>query len=258
VPGFDVSAVGSSTLALDAEKDPPDPKRVNDMIAQRLLANPLTLKEVQAPMTASNGSVRIGPMETHTSGALIQSSLALDVRNLRVDGRTSLTADQVPKDWTGPQPQATVGIKGLIGGTFIRDVDASTLANILTTRLVSRELARMEAQEADLRERAFFARRLKYDRERAEMARKAAEEARLAEEARKAEEARAAEEIRKKAAAEEAAKQAAIAAETQKILDDLAAQKQAEDDARKAKEKAVLDGVDQLIKGVTPAQSPPP
>jgi hypothetical protein len=258
LPGFDVSAVGASTRALDGEKDPPDPKRVNDMIAQRLLANPLTLKEVQAPMTASNGVVRIGPLETHSGGALMQASLALDLRNLRLDGRTSLTADQAPKDWTGPQPQAAIGIKGLMGGTFLRDVDASTLANILTTRLVSRELARMEAQEADLRERAFFARRLKYDRERAEMARKAAEEARLAEEARKAEEARAAEEARKKAAAEEAAKQAAIAAENQKILDELAAQRQAEDDARKAKEKAILDGVDQLIKGVAPAQSATP
>lgn len=256
LPGFDVAAVGLATLALDTERDPPDPKRVNDLIAQRLLANPLVLKDSQAPLTASNGVVRIGPVEAHTGGALVQSSLSLDLRTLRLDGRTSLTADQAPKDWVGPQPQATVGIKGFLGGTFLRDIDASTLANILTTRLVTRELARMEAQEADLRERAFFARRLKYDRERAEMARKAVEEARLEEEARKAEEARAAEEARRKAAIEEAAKKAAEAAENQKILDDLATQPPTADDAEAVKKKSVLEGVDQLLKGNAPDQGP--
>ena len=114
----------------------------------------------------------------------------------------------------------------------------------------------MEAQEADLRERAFFARRLKYDRERAEMARKAADEARLAEEARKADEARAEEDARKKALADEAAKQAAIEAENKKILDDLNAQKQADDAADSAKKKAVLEGVDQLLKGNAADQVP--
>lgn len=256
LPGFDVSAVGQATIALDNERDPPDPKRVNDMIAARLLANFLKLADIQAPLTATNGVMRIGPVEAHTGGALIQSSLSLDLRNLRLDGRTSLTADQAPKDWAGPQPQANVGIKGLLGGLFLRDVDAATLANILTTRLVTRELARLEAQEADLRERAFFARRLKYDRERAEMARKAADEARLAEETRKADEARAEEDARKKVLADEAAKQAAIDLENKKILDDLTAQKQADDNVNAAKKKAVLEGVDQLLKGNAADQVP--
>ena len=254
LPGFDVSALGTVTKTLDAERDPTDPKKLNDLIAAGLMAKPLTISSLQAPITASGGVIRFGPMEAHQGGALVQGSLALDIRSLRVDGRSTLLADDAPKDWAGPPPQASVGLKGLLGGSMIRDIDASTLANIITTRTVTRELARLEAQEADLRERNAFARRLKHDREMAEQAKKAAEEERLAEEARKAEALRAAEEARKKAEAEEAAKKAKEAADTQKILDELAAQSAAEDAARKAKEKEVLDGVNQLIKGGAPSQ----
>ncbi len=254
LPGFDVAAVGAVTKALDAERDPPDPKKLNELIATKLMAKPLAIAALQAPMTASGGVVRFGPIETHDGGALVQGSLALDIRSLRVDGRSTLLSDDAPKDWVGPPPQASVGLKGFVGGTMIRDVDASSLSNIITTRTVSRELARLEAQEADLRERNAFARHLKHDREMAEQARKAAEEERLAEEARKAEAARAAEEARKKAEAEEAARKANEASETQKILDDLSGQAAAEDAARKAKEKEVLEGVDQLIKGGVPNQ----
>jgi hypothetical protein len=243
LPGFDVSALGSITKAQDMERDPPDPKKFNDLIAAKLMAKPLTIKALQAPMTASGGVIRFGPIEVHEGGALIQGSLALDIRSLRVEGRSTLLSDDAPKDWTGPPPQASVGLKGLIGGTLIREVDASTLANIITTRTVSRELARLEAQEADLRERNAFARRLKHDREMAEQARKAAEEGRLA-----------AEEARKKAEAEEAAKKAKEAADTQKILDDLSGQAATDDGARKAKEKEVLDGVNQLLQGSAPSQ----
>ncbi len=254
LPGFDVSAIGAVTKALDRERDPTDPKKLNDLIASGLMAKPLTITALQAPMTASGGVIRFGPMEAHQGGAVVQGSLALDIRSLRVDGRSTLLADDAPKDWVGPPPQASVGLKGLVGGMMIRDVDASSLSNIITTRTVTRELARLEAQEADLRERNAFARRLKHDREMAEQARKAAEEERLAEEARKAEAQRAADEARKKAEAEEAAKKASEAADTQKILDDLSAQTAADDAARKAKEKEVLDGVNQLINGGAPSQ----
>ena len=254
LPGFDVSAVGAVTKALDRERDPTDPKKLNDLIASGLMAKPLTITALQAPMTASGGVIRFGPMEAHQGGAVVQGSLALDIRSLRVDGRSTLLADDAPKDWVGPPPQASVGLKGLVGGMMIRDVDASSLSNIITTRTVTRELARLEAQEADLRERNAFARRLKHDREMAEQARKAAEEERLAEEARKAEAQRAADEARKKAEAEEAAKKASEAADTEKILDDLSAQTAADDAARKAKEKEVLDGVNQLINGGAPSQ----
>jgi AsmA family len=257
LPAFDVSAVGTTTKTLDMASDPPDPKKVNDLIAAGLMQKPLSVSEVQIPVTATGGTVRFGPVETHQGGALTQGSFTLDLRSLKIEGRATLLADEAPKDWTGPPPQAAITLKGIAGGTVLRDVDASALANIITTRTVSRELARLEAQEADLRERAAFARHLKHDREVAEEARKAAEDARLAEEARKAEDARLAEEARKKAEAEEAARQAAEKADTQKILDDLSGQAAVDEAERKAKEKDILDGVNQLLNPPTPTPPTP-
>jgi uncharacterized protein involved in outer membrane biogenesis len=264
VPGFDLTAVGAATKTFDAAADPPDPRKLNEAVASGLLQKPLQLSEVQMPITATGGSVRFGPIETHQGGAQVQASLALDLRSLRVEGKATLLSDEAPKDWAGPPPQALLMFKGFAGGPVLREVDASSLANLITTRTVSRELARLEAQEADLRERAAFARHLKHDREMAEQARKAAEEARLAEEARKAEDARKAEEARRAdeaRKAEEAARQAADKVETQKILDDLSKQvdpANLDDDDRKAKEKAVLDGVNELLGGGVPPSDPAP
>ena len=110
------------------------------------------------------------------------------MRSFKFDGRVVIDTKDVPKDWTAPSPQAIITLKGQTTSTVTRDVDVTNLTNILTTRAVARELARIEAQESDLRERAFFARRLKVERDLAERARREAEDARLQEEARKAQE----------------------------------------------------------------------
>jgi hypothetical protein len=94
-------------------------------------------------------------------------------------------------------------------GPAERDLDVALLTNTLTTHAVTRELERMEAVEADLRERSFFVRRLKADRDRLERERREAEEAKAAEEARIAEEARRAEEARLAAEAKRLAEQRA-------------------------------------------------
>jgi hypothetical protein len=110
------------------------------------------------------------------------------MRNFKIDGRVVIDTKDVPKDWTAPSPQAIITLKGQTTSFIARDVDVTNLTNILTTRAVARELARIEAQESDLRERAFFARRIKVERDLVERAKREAEEARLAEEARKAQE----------------------------------------------------------------------
>jgi len=188
VPGFDLSALANTTRALDGERDPPELKRVTDMVTSGLLGGALQLPELSAPLTASSGVIRFGPLDAHQGTQSLQGNLALDMRNFRVDGRVVIDTKNVPKDWTAPSPQAIISLKGQTTSFIARDVDVTNLTNILTTRAVARELARIEAQETDLRERAFFARRIKVERDLAERAKREAEEARLAEEARKAQE----------------------------------------------------------------------
>ena len=92
-----------------------------------------------------------------------------------------------------------------------RESDVSALSNTVAARALAREIERVEAFEADARERAMHARRLRAEREMHENERqlnlflKAQEEARLAEEKRQ-EELRRAEEQRR--LAEEQRKQA--------------------------------------------------
>ena len=188
VPGFDLDALASTTRALDGERDPPELKRVTDLVTTGLLRGALQLPELSAPLTASSGVIRYGPLDAHQGTQSLQGNIALDMRSFKFDGRVVIDTKDVPKDWTAPSPQAIITLKGQTTSTVTRDVDVTNLTNILTTRAVARELARIEAQESDLRERAFFARRLKVERDLAERARREAEDARLQEEARKAQE----------------------------------------------------------------------
>jgi uncharacterized protein involved in outer membrane biogenesis len=111
-------------------------------------------------------------------------NLSLDLRTLAVEARSLLTADPLPKDWSGPAPQVTV-----IDRDGQRDLDAGAFINALAARAITREAARIEALEADIRERAAFARRKRgldflHQRER-EVAAFEEEQARLEQEAAK-------------------------------------------------------------------------
>jgi hypothetical protein len=134
-------------------------------------------------------------------------SIGLDLRRLSLETRATLEAGALPKDWTGPAPQLTVVWKGPLANP-VRDIEAGSFISALTARAVAREAARVEALEADIRERAFFMRRQKglefMHRREAEIAAYKAEQARLAaEQARQeAERARQAAEDEKRKAAE--------------------------------------------------------
>ena len=257
VPTFDLGAVAATTRALDSQRDPPDVRRVTDLISTGLNGGPLRLDELSAPLTASSGVMRFGPIDARQGNAGLQGSLSLDMRVMKLDARLVVDSKDAPKDWIGPPPQVILSLRGLVSGVPTRDIDATNLTNILTTRAVTRELARIEAQESDLRERGFFTRRLKVGRDLEERARRAAEEARIAEEARKAEEARLAEEAKRKAEAEEAQRKAAQDAETQRILDELKAKEDEEALRKKTQQQNLLQGVEQLLNNNSEAQSAP-
>ncbi len=136
-------------------------------------------------------------------------SAAFDLRGLAVDLRASLMASPLPKDWEGAAPQVTIVLKGPFSNPA-REVEAGTFVNAASARAIAREQARIEALEADIRERAYFVRyqkglELMRVRER-EVAAWEAEQERLAAEAerrRLEEEKRVAEEARRRALEEE-------------------------------------------------------
>ena len=146
-------------------------------------------------------------------------ALSLDLRTLSVEARTMLTADPLPKDWTGSAPQLTI-----IDRDGARELDAGAFINTLAARAITKEAARIEALEGDIRERAAFARRKRgldflHQRER-EIAVYEAEQARLAAEAER----RAADEDRKR-----------LAEESRRAADD--ARRAAEDERKRVAEE---------------------
>ena len=84
----------------------------------------------------------------------------LDLRSLALSLTTALTLRAPPKDWVGNPPSITVTWKGPFAAPQ-RDVDVATLVNGVAARAIARDQARIEAFQDDIRERAFFARRLR-------------------------------------------------------------------------------------------------
>ena len=86
--------------------------------------------------------------------------MSYDLRQPGETVRVELTAPRTPKDWSGAAPVATLIWQGR-PGAMQRSVEAGPLLNAISTRAIAREAARVEALEADIRERAYFNRRAK-------------------------------------------------------------------------------------------------
>lgn len=111
-------------------------------------------------------------------------SAAYDLRSFAGESRLDLTARERPKDWTGALPSITIVRSA---GAARNRVLAASLVNGLSAMAILREAERVEALEFDIRERAYFNRRIKAAQYLSERRREIrawhAEQARLAEEA---------------------------------------------------------------------------
>lgn len=205
------------------------------------------------PFTLAGGVLRLQPMTLETGGMRAEASGTVDLRQSSADVRLTLQPTAaLPKGWPERAPQLVVAWRGPLAD-LRREADVSALANTVAARTLAREIERVEAFEADQRERQMHARRLRAEREMRENERRLAEFLKAEEERRKGEEARRlaeelkAEELRK---AEEA-KQAA----------DARRRAEAEDRARAAAEAAAARAAQQpgpLVLPGAPQTSTPP
>lgn len=186
IPGLDPAAVTRMVAqALAADTLRPDLPVVTAALAEELDEGEWPLPQLSGPVSLSGGVLRFGPVTMPSQAGVAEGSLSgtLDLRNLTVDLRASVIAATSPKGWTGPSPQAVAIWSGPLDAPE-RSLDAGSLANGLAAIGIIRELERIEAMEADARERAFHNRRLRAEREQRvrEAERRAAEEARRREE----------------------------------------------------------------------------
>lgn len=193
------------------------------------------------------------------SGNPADATFAVDLRNFVVDQRITFTGRQLPKDWNDPPPQASIFWKGPLANPT-RSIDASGMGNVLAARAIARETVRVQALEADIRERAYFNRRLKglqfIKQREGEIVAWQAEQARLAAEAERRrieEEKRLAVEAEKRRVEEErrraederrAAIEAARLEREQKALEALEAARAAAEAARLEREQRNRDAAE--------------
>lgn len=215
--------------------------RLRDRLADALDRDSWALGDVTLPFTLAAGILRLQPFAFERNGLKAEASGTVDLRALNADLRLGLKPlGPLPKGWPGDAPQIVIAWRGPLSD-LKRESDVSALSNTVAARALAREIERVEAFEADARERALHARRLRAEREMHENERKLqeflkAEEERRAAEQKRQEEAQRAEEQRRQA------EQAKADAEARRRAE-------AEERARAAAEKAGAQA---------PAQAPPP
>jgi hypothetical protein len=125
---------------------------------------PLAIPDGPAPLSLSAGIMKIGPIQIPEGKADEALSADLDLRTLATQARFTLTSSASDlKFWSGPPPSAIVTVDNALDAPK-RQIDISTLAAALAAQAVARESDRISTLEADIRERAFFNRRLKGER----------------------------------------------------------------------------------------------
>lgn len=183
---LDARRVFPVIAASDQGRDAPNPVALRDVVTRALDGGALGVDAFDTTLAVANGVVRIGPATVQGAFSQGQALALYDLKSLKLDARVTLQGTG-SSDWAAA-PQWSVQWRTLPNGTITREVDVATLANLLTTRYVARELQRIEAEEADLRERNFFVRRLRSEKARYEEELRRAEHKRAEEEAIKARE----------------------------------------------------------------------
>jgi hypothetical protein len=168
----------------------------------------LPLPDGAAQATLSAGVIRVGPLAISRAGGSATANAAFDLRAQSLALDVDFAETRGGKFWAGPPPAVDVSLTGGLAAPA-RRIDSSPLAAGLAAQAIGRDTDRISALEADIRERAWFNRRLKAEKymrlREAELAAYEADQARQKAEddrRRAADEATKAEEDRKRPADE--------------------------------------------------------
>lgn len=239
---FDPAAYARVIAATGEDASESDASRLQQRVQEALDRDSWTLGSVTVPFTLAGGLIRLQPLTFERGGLRTEASGTVDLRALSLDLRLGVKPlGALPKGWPADAPQVGVAWRGPLSAPR-READVNALSNMVAARALAREIERVEAFEADARERAAHSRRLRAERETRENERKLAEflkaeeerriaeekraeelrraeearrlvEERRAEEARRAEQARMEQEMRRRLEAEERAERMRAAAE---------------------------------------------
>jgi hypothetical protein len=164
---FDPSALPRIAQTLATDIATPDAQGLAQSVRQTVEAAPWRLSEPALAAVIAGGITRLTPVSEDRGASSLTLQGQLDLRTGLVDLRSSMLMKTPPRGWTGPAPQISLIWRGPWREAQ-RSYDVSALSSAVSQRALQREIERVEAFEADIRERAQFNRRLRAERERRE------------------------------------------------------------------------------------------
>jgi uncharacterized protein involved in outer membrane biogenesis len=218
INSLDPAALPRAVALAEDEKISVEPKEIETALSRELDRAPFqNASELYYDAPLAGGVLRLSPRSAYSGGPTLTSTQAtFDIRNYALNLQADISLTSLPRGWTGPAPQISVAATRLLSQP-VRRVDSSSLVAALAARAAQRETERIQSLEFDIKERAFFNRRFKWDRARQdERDREAAEQVRAEHERiereRRAEQERIDQERRAAAEAEAARRRAAAEA----------------------------------------------
>lgn len=186
IPRLDQGALGRIVEKAQSSDYAIDQVNVSRALELELNKQPLRLADADASATLTAGTIHLGPFVTRISGDDASVQANFDLRSLILEIRAAFTQTRAPKYWSGTLPAINVVLKGPIESSA-RQIDSGLFVAGLAAQAIARETERIAALESDIRERAFFNRRLKAGqfmrRRELELEAYAADQARLKSEA---------------------------------------------------------------------------
>ncbi len=183
LPRSDAASLDRVVARSEAPDTQLDETNIAYQFGQELNKAPLKLPDGVTPLSLSAGTMKLGPLPIARPNGDAALSASFDLTRLSLETRLLLTSSSKDlKFWSGPPPSATVTVEDALSAPK-RQLDVTSLSAALATQAIARETDRIANLEADIRERAFFNRRLKgerfMDQRNAEMEDWRAEQARL-------------------------------------------------------------------------------
>ncbi|MGD1035882.1 MAG: AsmA family protein [Roseiarcus sp.] len=163
IPRLDPGALGRVFANAQAPDASIDETNIAHALGIELDRLPMRLPDGTAPAAMNAGVIHVGPIDIAGQSGHVSTNADFDLRSQNLTIRATFAEAGGGKFWSGPPPSVAVAVTGSVDAPA-REIDAAALAAGLAAQAIARESDRIAALEADMRERAFFNRRLKAER----------------------------------------------------------------------------------------------
>ena len=179
---LDPDALGRVLAKAQAADAGLDQANLAQALASELDKQPLAVPDGTAPATMNSGVIHVASRDWAEKGGRATVGADFDLRSQDLTLRATLAAAAAGKFWSGPPPSVAATVVGALDAPT-RQIDSSGLVAGLAAQAIARESDHITTLEQDIRERAYFVRRLKAEqymhRREAELAAWQAEQARI-------------------------------------------------------------------------------